>query len=148
MPIITVERARPDDIAAVVALLGSHGLPDAQVADHLATAFVARRDGVVVGSAALEIYADGALLRSVAVARSCQGLGLGKRLAESAIELARTAGAPAVYLLTTTAQTYFPRLGFTRIARADVPSGVRQSVEFTAACPASAVVMRRALGIV
>lgn len=43
------------------------------------------------------------------------------------------------------ADGFFPRFGFTRVTRADVPAGVRQSIEFTAACPASAIVMRRLL---
>ena len=44
------------------------------LADHLATTLVARRDGAIVGSAALEMYPDGALLRSVAVAPTCRGM--------------------------------------------------------------------------
>ena len=47
-------------------------------------------------------------------------------------------------LLTTTAEGWFPRLGFVRVDRARVPAAVQLSVEFTAACPASAVVMWRA----
>ena len=52
---------------------------------------------------------------------------------------------PAVYLLTTTADGFFPRFGFSRITRDDVPDSVKGSVEFRSACPASAVVMRKVL---
>jgi len=52
---------------------------------------------------------------------------------------------PAIYLLTTTAEQYFPKFGFERIARSDVPPGVQTSIEFTAACPSSATVMRKRL---
>ena len=38
--------------------------------------------------------------------------------------------------LTTTADGYFPRFGFERIERSQVPATVRESVEFTSACPA------------
>jgi amino-acid N-acetyltransferase len=48
--------------------------------------------------------------------------------------------------LTTTAEHFFPKFGFERIARADVPSSVQRSVEFTSVCPASATVMRKPLG--
>jgi amino-acid N-acetyltransferase len=99
----------------------------------------------VVGSAALEVYADGALLRSVAVAPELQGQGIGRSLTESAIALGESLNARALYLLTTTAETYFPRLGFERIDRDAVPNGVRTSIEFTSACPSSATVMRRDL---
>jgi amino-acid N-acetyltransferase len=50
-----------------------------------------------------------------------------------------------MYLLTTTAERYFPKFGFERIERRDVPETVQASVEFTSACPASAVVMRKSL---
>ena len=56
---------------------------------------------------------------------------------------ARERGLGAVYLLTTTAEGYFPRFGFARITREEVPDPVQASVEFREACPASAVVMRK-----
>ena len=45
--------------------------------------------------------------------------------------------------LTTTAERFFPRFGFERITRDDVPASVQASIEFREACPASATVMRR-----
>jgi amino-acid N-acetyltransferase len=99
----------------------------------------------MVGCAALEVYPDGVLLRSVAVAPAARGRGIGRRLTTEAIALAESLGQPAVYLLTLTAEKYFPRFGFTAIARAQVPAGVQQSVEFRSACCASAIVMRKEL---
>ena len=140
---IAIERAQPDDADAIRALLSTHALPVDDVESHLGSAVVARRRGAVVGSAALELYRDGALLRSVAVSPELKGQGLGRRLTEAMIALAQTLGTPAVYLLTTTAQTYFPAFGFEEIERSAVPASVRASVEFTSACPSSAVVMRK-----
>jgi N-acetylglutamate synthase-like GNAT family acetyltransferase len=130
------------DAPLILQLLRDAGLPTDGVADHLETAFVARDGDAVVGCAAVELYPDGALLRSVAVAPTARSLGLGRKLAEAAITLAQARGIPAVYLLTTTAEHYFPKLGFTVVARETVPGGVQQSVEFRSACPASATVMR------
>jgi amino-acid N-acetyltransferase len=76
---------------------------------------------------------------------SVQGQGLGSRLTEAALALARARDQRAVFLLTTTADRFFPRFGFERITREDVPESVRQSIEFQSACPASAVVMRKQL---
>ena len=141
-----IERAQPEDIASVLSLLERHGLP-LDGADAMGDAVVvARLDGRVVGAAGLERYADGALLRSVVVDASAQGHGLGQRLTEAALALARDLCMPSVFLLTTTADGFFPRFGFERIGRADVPESVRQSVEFRSACPASAIVMRKPLG--
>jgi amino-acid N-acetyltransferase len=138
--------ARPGDVPDILALLEQHHLPTDGLRDHLATTLVARaEDGRIAGSAALEIYPDGALLRSVAIAPERQGHGLGRALTEAAIALARDRRVPAIYLLTTTAERYFPRFGFTRVSRIDVPPAVRTSIEFTSACPSSATVMRKTL---
>jgi amino-acid N-acetyltransferase len=66
---------------------------------------------------------------------------------EPSIERARANDADDVFrlLLTTTAERYFPRFGFERVDRKDVPESVRASVEFTSACPSSAIVMRKSL---
>lgn len=143
---VRIERATEADGPSLVRLLTESGLPTDGLADHLETAFVAREETRTVGCAALEVYADGALLRSVAVSPEARGGGLGRRLTEAALALAESLDAPAVYLLTTTAEEYFPRLGFVAISRAEVPAGVRASVEFRSACPATAVVMRRESG--
>ena len=142
---VHVRRATPGDLDDVLSLLRGHGLLLDGLREHLSTTLVAEQDDRVVGSAALEMYTDGALLRSVAVAPAVQGHGVGARLTEAALRLAGDLGAPAVYLLTNTAADYFPKLGFARVDRGAVPDDVRTSVEFTSACCASAVVMRKAL---
>jgi amino-acid N-acetyltransferase len=141
----SIERARPDDLSEVLRLLKQNHLPPDGLRDHIATTLVARRGGQIVGSAALEVYADGALLRSVAVASDARGKGLGQQLTQAAIGLAQALNLEAVYLLTTTAEEYFPKFGFERIGRADVPASVQASVEFRSACPATAAVMRKPL---
>jgi amino-acid N-acetyltransferase len=142
---IEVAPIRADEREALFRLVEGAGLPLDGLDAHPATTLVARRDGRIVGSAALEIHAGGALLRSVAVDASLRGEGLGLRLTNAALDLAGRTGAPAVYLLTTTAEDFFARLGFARIARAEVPEAVRRSVEFVSACPSSAVAMRKLL---
>jgi N-acetylglutamate synthase-like GNAT family acetyltransferase len=142
---LVVHPAQSADYEAIARLLQNHKLPLDGLRDHLATTVVARDADAIVGSAALEMYEDGALLRSVAVAPGRQHTGLGRTLVDAAIDLARSRDIPALYLLTTTAERYFPRFGFERIDRGDVPPGVQQSVDFTSACPASAIVMRKTL---
>jgi amino-acid N-acetyltransferase len=139
------DRARPDEADAILQLLKDHHLPTEGLSDHWGTAIVARQDGAVVGSAALEVYADGAVLRSVAVATSMQKRGLGHELTAAALRMAGELSVPAVYLLTTTAERFFPKFGFERIDRHAVPESVKTSVEFTSACPSSATVMRKLL---
>jgi amino-acid N-acetyltransferase len=142
---VELRRATDKDLDAVLSLLAQGGLPQDGLADRLGTTLVATDDGQIVGSAALELYVDGALLRSVVVAPPLRGSGLGHRLTEAATDLARQLRAPALFLLTTTAEDFFPRFGFVRIGRDEVPASVQQSVEFSAACPWTATVMRKAL---
>lgn len=138
---IAIDAARPDDLPAMLDLLARVQLPPDGLRDHLATALVAWSGGAVVGSAALEVYADGALLRSLAVDPALQRQGLGRRLTEATLEKARALGVTRIFLLTETAADFFLRFGFRPVGRAQVPAGVRQSVEFTSACPENALAM-------
>jgi hypothetical protein len=52
----------------------------------------------------------------------------------------------ALYLLTDTADAYFPRFGFKAVSRDLAPDGIRASREFASACPASAIFMYLPLG--
>ena len=142
---IVIGPANDHDLRAVHDLLARLNLPLDGVDDHLRTMLVAKDGPQIVGTAALELYSEGALLRSVAVDANQQGRHLGSRLTEAALRLARTHGAEEVFLLTTTAERFFPKFGFEPIARADVPASVQASIEFRSACPASAIVMRKRL---
>jgi amino-acid N-acetyltransferase len=128
-------------LPGILSLLEESGLPEDGLEDHLGPALVAREGGRVVGSAALELHRSGALLRSVAVETDRRGQGLGQRFAREALALARERGAERAYLLTETADGFFPCFGFRPIGRAEVPEDVRGSVEFVSACPESARAM-------
>lgn len=139
---VSIERADSEDLPKILTLVADCGLPPDGLEDHAATTLVAREpSGALIGSAALELYGADALLRSVAVRRGRRGLGLGRRMTEGALELARERGIARVYLLTETADGFFPRFGFRPTERHEVPDDVRRSVEFVSACPESARVM-------
>ena len=140
-----IEPATARDLPAIRALLQRVDLPLAGVDEHLPTMLVAREGEQIVGTAALELYAEGALLRSVAVEPVRQGRQLGHQLTDAALQLATARGANTVFLLTTTAERFFPKFGFEQIDREQVPASVRESVEFQSACPESAIVMRKQL---
>jgi amino-acid N-acetyltransferase len=140
-----IEPARRSDLPHVHRLLTQCNLPLAGVDDHLDTLLVAREGTHVLGTAALELYEDCALLRSVAIDPSRRGRGLGHQLTEAALRHAQSQGVRTVFLLTTTAERFFPKFGFEQIARDEVPGPVQRSVEFHSACPASAAVMRKQL---
>jgi N-acetylglutamate synthase-like GNAT family acetyltransferase len=135
--------ATATDLAAVEALLTANGLPLDGVSDALATFVVAESGADLVGVAGLEVCCDNALLRSVAVRPEWRSRGVGRALVTRVISDAELRGIHALYLLTTTADRYFPTFGFRPITRDDVPAEVRDTAEFREACPASATVMYR-----
>jgi amino-acid N-acetyltransferase len=66
---------------------------------------------------------------------------MGHDLTSALIDLAYKRSISRIYLLTETAKDFFPRFGFKPVSRTEVPEAVKQSVEFTSACPVMALVM-------
>ncbi len=140
--------AAPGDLAAATALLSGAGLTLAGMEAVAGTGalLVARApDGSILGCAGLERCGHAVLLRSVVVAAPARGTGLGRALVAAALECARDSGAGEAWLLTETAVDFFATLGWEQCERAAAPPEIAGSVEFTTACPASAIAMRRTL---
>jgi amino-acid N-acetyltransferase len=142
---VELRGARSDDLPRVLALLRAAGLPSAGVAERFSDFHVAEQDGRLIGAAGLEIYGASALLRSVVVEDEWRGSGVGRRLIDVALGAAKARGIEDVFLLTTTAEHYFPRFGFACVSREAVNEDLKASMEFQGACPASAIVMRKTL---
>lgn len=138
-----VRSASPDDLDAVERLLAASSLPLEGVRDALPTFVVAEVGDAIVGVAGLEVCCDNALLRSVAVDSAWRSHGVGRALVTRVIADAEARGLDALYLLTTTAEHYFPSFGFRTVTRDQVPDDIRATAEFRTACPASATVMCR-----
>jgi amino-acid N-acetyltransferase len=133
------------DLGPVRQLLSVSGLPVDGVEENFADFIVAEEGNSITGVIGMERYGTAGLLRSAAVSPSARGTGLGSQLVKQLLERASAQGVRDVYLLTTTAEEYFPRFGFTRAERSEVPASLRVSREFQGACPDSAVVMKNAL---
>ena len=143
----TFRMAQMEDEPAVVELLVASNLPLDGVHGALPWFVVAEHGATIIGVAGIEACgpaSDHALLRSVAVATAWQSRGLGRALVTRAIAEAEARGVKALYLLTTTADGYFPAFGFTITSRDAVPADIRATAEFREVCPASATVMVRA----
>jgi amino-acid N-acetyltransferase len=149
---IAIGPARDDERPAVAALLAAAGLPGAGLEGTFL--LVAREEpravasdkptgeGPVVGAIGLEAYPPAGVLRSLAVAPDQRGRGTGVALVARLLEHADAHGVTDLWLLTTTAAPFFARLGFEPADRGAAPPGVRDSVEFREACPASAACLR------
>jgi len=138
---IQIRSAGDADLAAIESLLSESQLPTAGVKDSLCGFLVAESAGRVVGVVGMEKRGNYGLLRSTAVAPAWRGKHVAKQLVERIIADAEAQGVHALYLLTMTAERYFPSFGFAVATRDVVPEDIRATGEFRETCCASATVM-------
>jgi amino-acid N-acetyltransferase len=143
---IKIRPATDGDLDAVERLLSTSDLPLEGVAENFQNFLVAEAGGEVAGAIGLERFGSVALLRSAAIAPDHRGAGIGHRLVEELLSRAEQGKIVEIYLLTTSAEDYFPRFGFSRTTRSSVPEALKASAEFQGACPDTATVMIRTLG--
>ena len=138
---VSLRRAQTDDLPAVEALLLERGLPLDGLEEEFGRFWVADAGGQLVGAGGLEVHGRLGLLRSLAVQPESEGTGVGSRITWQLLEEAVDQGLREVFLLTTSASDYFPRFGFVRLRRREVPTDVQASALFKA-CPEKATAMR------
>jgi amino-acid N-acetyltransferase len=137
--------ATPADAASVQRLLAEGQLPAQDILQYLEHFVLALADEEPVAVVGLEILGPAGLLRSLAVSAAYRGRGLAKALCARAFAHARLQGVHELYLLTTTAERFFAKLGFNKVERARVPDAVRSTEEFRNLCPSTAVCMAKNL---
>lgn len=141
-PAPTIDRARRSDLDGIRWLLDIEELPSVDITEDALEHFLVCRDATgVAGVVGLEVYSEVALLRSLVVTTGCIGRGLGRRLMAAAEERAIELNIRSIYLLTTTAQTFFEHMGFRGVAREEAPPAIQSTREFTSLCPTTAVLM-------
>ncbi|HEX2065422.1 MAG TPA: GNAT family N-acetyltransferase [Candidatus Thermoplasmatota archaeon] len=129
--------ARPEDLPAVRALLEEAKLP-LEGFDTAAAVWVATVQGSVTGAVAFERHGGLGLLRSLVVAPSHRGCGVGGRLLVRAVRAMQAAGLSDAYALTTTIAPWLAREGWSELPQAKLPAALSASAELQGACPASA----------
>jgi amino-acid N-acetyltransferase len=145
---LKIEEAHISDHAAVVVLLLDVNLPPDGIELNMENFLIIRHPEAaagpdfLIGSVGFEIYKDSALFRSLAVHPDFQGMGLGSRLVNSMIEIAKGKGINRLFLLTDTAEKFFEKRGWVVVTRDKVPEDVKQSIEFTTLCTSSPSMMK------
>jgi amino-acid N-acetyltransferase len=130
----------------VVQLLEGVALPTADLIDeHMGDFFYAGPANAPVGVVGLQFYGTDALLRSLVVTKAHRTQGLGGRLVEYAEQCARERGAATIYLLTTTAESFFQARGYVVTTRESAPASIRSTPEFAGLCPASSAFLSKRL---
>ena len=139
---LTFREAQGKDKDLIRSLLQQTKLPVESLDANTTTFFVGEENGKVAGIAGYEFYGSDALLRSVAVPPEMQNGGVGGKIVDFMISTARSRKINRVVLLTETAQKFFERKGFAVVERSAIDNAaMKQSSEFTVACPKSALCM-------
>ena len=139
---IRFQMAQESDQKTIRKLLQEVKLPTESVDKGTTTFCVVKQDSSIVGIAGYEFYGDDALLRSVAVLPLLQSQGVGSKVFDHMLSVARERRIRRIVLLTETAQKFFERKGFKMVDRSAITNQLMlQSSEFTVACPKSAVCM-------
>jgi N-acetylglutamate synthase-like GNAT family acetyltransferase/mannose-6-phosphate isomerase-like protein (cupin superfamily) len=137
--------ASPQDESAIKHLLSKCQLPTDGIGLHLEHFIVAKSKDELLGVVGLETYDNVGLLRSLAIIPGVRRKGVGKDLCIKLIAHAYTQNIDELFLLTTTAEKFFAKLGFQKIGRELAPAPLKSSVEFQKLCLDSAVCMAKPL---
>jgi amino-acid N-acetyltransferase len=122
--------ARPEDLAAIDALILSENLPAFRTGEFLDTFWVLEDEGRLVGCVGLEVFGEAALLRSVITAPELRGQGHGNVLVLRASEEARRRGVKRLYLFTLDKAPFFSRHGFEECTMDDFEPSARLCSQF------------------
>jgi N-acetylglutamate synthase-like GNAT family acetyltransferase len=129
--------------ANLQAALSAAGLPMDDVEDTGRSFFcIIERDGQRIGFGGFELYGEDARLRSVAVPEDRRGTGAGRLVTETLLGEISSAGGKRVYLLTTTAASFFKHLGFDHIDRTAAPAAILATRQASSICTSAALLWR------
>jgi UDP-N-acetylmuramate: L-alanyl-gamma-D-glutamyl-meso-diaminopimelate ligase len=139
----SIRPAHREDMAAVRRMLAATELEAAARDDQQGSFFVLRNEDGVVGSVALEVLGDDAILRALAVDPRFRGAGYGWMLADTAVTQARWRGVRRIYLLTETASDFFAaKFGFRVVDRSTLSRQVAASETFISPAASHQIAMR------
>ncbi len=141
---LQIRPAEASDLAVARRMLDEAGLPTADLATDV-LAFAADCDGDTQGFIGVETFGNVSLLRSLVIATSARGRGVGRHLVAALEAASADSGVSEMWLLTIDADGFFARLGYQVRERADAPHAIRNTAEFSGLCPDDAILMSKQL---
>lgn len=139
---LRLQPATAHDLPLIQQWLEQNRLPYSDVPTVLDKLFLGYEASEVAGIGGVETYGEYGLLRSLVIIETFRGKGYGRVLCQSLANQARMQGIQELYLLTTTANSFFEKNGFERVDRQSAPDVLQQTSQFSQLCPAAAVCMR------
>lgn len=140
---VEVRALEPADREGARALLAANELPTDDLDDATIELFGAFDANALIGVIGLQTRERYGLLRSLVVNPALRDRGVARVLCETVFTSARERQLETLWLLTTSAQDYFTRHGFSIVARDEAPPPIRSTSQFVSLCPSTAIVMRR-----
>lgn len=137
---LSIQAVDATNLGLLKDLLAGENLPTQDLSADMKLFFSQSNQGILT-CGGYEQYGKIGLLRSVAIHPDSQGKGLGTAWMKLLLEKAAELGLEEIYLLTTTAEGFFQKIGFRTISRDNVPLVIQNSEEFSSLCPSSAVLM-------
>jgi len=142
---LIIKQATEREFDAIKKLLDDNNLPTTDIYQDNIQLFIGLIDDKIMSVIGLEKYKNVGLLRSLAVTDLFKNQQVGSRLIRHIVDLCASEHIDKIYLLTTTAEKYFVKFGFTKIERIEAPDILKQTREFKDICPVSAVLMYKSL---
>lgn len=142
---INIQPCEDEYVEDIIDLLEKSDLPVEDIDTSCIKFFTAETSSKLIGAIGLEFHGGYALLRSLAVAPKYRGNAVGQRLVSHLLTYCEEEWIDDVYLLTTTAASFFTALGFSEVDRKELPDSIKQTSEYQYACPSTSTVMHKHL---
>lgn len=99
----------------------------------------------VIAVIGLEKFQSVGLIRSLAVIPSYRGQGLALELVSYVESFANSHGVESLFLLTTTAEAFFIKLGYRPTSRQEAPQAIQATSQFSGLCPSSSAFLSKCI---
>jgi amino-acid N-acetyltransferase len=142
---ISYRKGLVEDLPEIANLLNASNLPNSDIVPGKQNFVVAEIDNKIIGCGGFEAYEETGLFRSLAVSPDYRNLNIAHSIIEKVIMSGQEQGIKEYYLLTTTAGSFFGKLGWKSINRDLVPEEIKSTTEFTSICPSTASCMKYTL---
>lgn len=136
--VFELRKASKKDLKVIKQLLDDDGLPTQDIANSAVQFYLFKHNGQLTGISGIEHFGNVGLLRSVVIKKGFRNNNWGKGLVLNTIDEAKKMKINQLYLLTTTAERFFRKLGFAVADRNRAPKPIQNTKEFSNLCPESA----------
>lgn len=142
---ISYRTATVEELPAIIQLLAECKLPHSDIVPGKQQFVIAEIDQKIIGCAGYEAYDQNGLFRSLAVKSLYRNMMIAHTMIDKIFAFAQEQGIKEFFLLTTTADKLFGKLGWEIINRNDVPENIGSTTEFSSICPSVAICMKHQL---